>query len=156
MTGQRETGQRGEPNACCRRELLDLADALVPTPEQDPFIRVLRARANGPRFAHLDDVGDWTPFDTPAGWEWRREGKTVHFRPIDGATVDHVPTFTLPPAVRDTSRDWSREPSAGELGIADPPQLTGDDYPEDQTGRDPHCGVSHPHSPYSTCPGGLA
>lgn len=28
-------------------------------------------------------------------------------------------------------RDWSREPTVGELGIADPPQLTAEDYPED-------------------------
>lgn len=101
------------------------------------------------------------------------------------------------PTGRDTSRDWEHNPTASELGIASPPQLGPDDYPEDKCvcgrcpengdrieatsrcecpnycgphywtpmacptrpvfkGRDPHCAVTHPHSPYSKCSGELA
>lgn len=41
----------------------------------------------------------------------------------DVATGDATPP-------RDTSRDWSREPTVGELGLCNPPQLTAEDYPE--------------------------
>ncbi len=37
---------------------------------------------------------------------------------------------------RDTSRDWSFTPTAGELGIANPPQLSPEDYPEDSVDTD--------------------
>lgn len=48
-----------------------------------------------------------------------------------------------------TTPEERHEPTVGELGIADPPQLTPADYQ-----RDPHCALSHPHGPNKRCDGG--
>ena len=51
-----------------------------------------------------------------AGWNYGTE--TEHTNPYAAQT---------PPA---GDRDWSREPTSGELGLCNPPQLGPDDYPE--------------------------
>ena len=58
-----------------------------------------------------------------------------------------------PAGTQSTTRDWTHEPDARQLGIADPPQFTPADYPEDPPGRDPNCGLTHSHSPTKNCGG---